>query len=277
MKRTSTTLAIASGKGGVGKSVVAVNLAETLARRGHSVALIDADVGQGACPVLLNEDPPHTVADLVRLDADVDAIGHETTAGITLVQSAREPDCFVNEQQSAILHLSLDDVLRTARTTHDFVLIDTPAGTNGTVRWALDRADMGALVLVGEPTAIADAYRLAKMIWSADPAYPLGSIVNFADSADDAHSITERFGMITERFTGQTPSHLGWVPFAPAVRTSVRNQTPAVRSHDALRDAFDTLASVLADGRRVERQLRSNSSFSATNLPCALCTSTSVV
>jgi len=254
MKRTSTTLAIASGKGGVGKSVIAVNLAETLARRGHSVALIDADVGQGACSVLLNEDPPHTVADLVRLDADVEAIGHETVAGITLVQSAREPDGFVSDQQAAVLHLSLDDVLHTVRTAHDFVLIDTPAGTNATVRWALDRADMGTLVLVGEPTAIADAYRLAKMVWRIDPTYPLGSIVNFADSAENAQSITKRFGVITERFTGQQPSHLGWVPFTPAVRTSVQNQTPAVRHHAPLRDAFDAMAGVLTTGRRVERQ-----------------------
>lgn len=254
MKRTSTTLAIASGKGGVGKSVVAVNLAETLTRHGHSVALIDADVGQGACSVLLNEDPPHTVADLVRLDADVDDVGHETVAGVTLVQSAREPDGFVTEQQSAVIHLSLDEVLQAMRHAHDFVLIDTPAGTKSTVRWALDRADMGALILVGEPTAIADAYRLAKMIWAADPAYPLGSIVNFADSADDARSITERFGAITHRFTGQRTSHLGWVPFTPAVRTSVQCQTPAVRRHEALRRAFDDLAGVLAKGRCVERQ-----------------------
>lgn len=254
MKRTSTTLTIASGKGGVGKSVVAVNLAETLARRGHSVALIDADVGQGACAVLLNEDPPHTVADLVRLDADVDAIGHETAAGVTLVQSAREPDGFVSEQQAAILHLSLDEVLHAVRASHDFVLIDTPAGTNGTVRWALDRADMGALVLVGEPTAIADAYRLTKMIWRIDPTYPLGSIVNFADSAATAQSVTKRFGAITERFTGQQPSHLGWVPFTTAIRTSVQNQAPAVRHHPPVREAFDALAGVLATGRRVERQ-----------------------
>lgn len=252
MKRTSTTLAIASGKGGVGKSVIAVNLAETLARRGHAVALLDADVGQGACAVLLNEDPPHTVADLVRLEAEPGDVAHETDGGVTLIQSAREPDCFVTAQQTAVLHLSLDEVLRTIRTTHDFVLIDAPAGTNGTVRWALDRADMGALVLVGEPTAIADAYRLAKLVWSVDATYPLGGIVNCAESDDEAQSITDRFGTITERFTGQRPTHLGWVPFAPSIRTSVQQQTPAVRQHPAIRAAFERLAGVLADGRRLD-------------------------
>lgn len=253
MKRTSTTLTIASGKGGVGKSVVAVNLAEMLVQRGHSVALLDADVGQGACAVLLNEDPSHTVADLVRLDAEPDDVCHETASGVTLIQGAREPDHFVTEQQATVLHLSLDEVLRAVRRDHDFVLVDTPAGTSSTVRWALDRADLSALVLVGEPTAIADAYRLARLIWRTDPAYPLGSIVNFAETADEAESITARFATITKRFVQQAPTHLGWIPFAKAIRTSVQNQTPAVRSVPTVQHAFDALAGVIAEGRH-ERQ-----------------------
>lgn len=254
MKRESTTLAIASGKGGVGKSVVAVNLAETLARRGYAVALLDAAVGQDACAVLLNETPTHTVTDLVRLEVDPDAICHETASGTTLVQSTTAPDDFLNEQQSAVLHLSLDEMLMALRAEHDFVLIDTPAGTNATVRWALDRADFGALVLVGEPTAIADAYRLAKLVWSAAPAYPLGAIVNFADSAEDAESVAERFGTITERFTGQRPAHLGWVPFDETIRTSVRTQTPAVHAKGAVREAFDAIARVITEGRHLQLQ-----------------------
>lgn len=254
MKRTSTTLTIASGKGGVGKSVVAVNLAETLARQGHTVALVDADVGQGACAVLLNEAPAHTVADFIRLDANVEDVGHETESGITLIQSAHEPNRFATERQTSILHLSLDEILQTLRRDHDFVVIDTPAGTRGTVRWALDRADLSALILVGEPTAIADAYRLAKLVWATDPSYPLASIVNFAETCDEAKSIADRFATITERFTGQRPSHLGWVPFAKAVRASVQAQTPAVRSVSAVQDAFDRLARVIIEGRQCELQ-----------------------
>jgi flagellar biosynthesis protein FlhG len=160
----------------------------------------------------------------------------------------------VTEQQAAVLHLSLDEMLRTARHHHDFVLIDTPAGTSGTVRWALDRADLSALVLVGEPTAIADAYRLAKLVWRTDPTYPLGSIVNFAETANEAESITARFATITERFISQAPTHLGWIPFAKAVRTSVQNQTPAVRSVPLVQQAFDALAGVITEGRRHELQ-----------------------
>ena len=70
------------------------------------------------------------------------------------------------------LFAKLDDLVQVLQQTHDYVLIDTPAGTEGAVRWALDKADLGILVLVGEPTAISDAYRLARMIWDIEPNYP---------------------------------------------------------------------------------------------------------
>src|SRR5690625_7561650 len=63
MRRTSTIIAVASGKGGVGKSVISVNLAETLARDDYRVALLDADMAHGACTVLLNEQPGPSLAD----------------------------------------------------------------------------------------------------------------------------------------------------------------------------------------------------------------------
>lgn len=250
MKRDSTILAIASGKGGVGKSVVAVNLAEVLAAEGRRVALVDADLAQGACAVLLNESPEASVMDLVQLKARTTQVLHETAAGMTLVQSATEPG-EIDGHESA-LYGSLDDLLRRLREQHEFILIDAPAGLDGPVRWALDRADLGTLVLVGEPTAISDAYRLAKLIWKKDPTYPLASIVNFSDTAQEAQSVADRFEAVTQRFTGQAPTYLGWVPYDEQVRHSVRTQTPATRTPGAIRDAFMNLSQVLIQGRRIE-------------------------
>lgn len=247
MKRDSTILAVTSGKGGAGKSVVAVNLAEALAAAGHAVALVDADLGQGACAVLTNEAPEASAWDYARAEASLAEVIHRTEAGVTLVQGCAEPGAADGKEHR--LFAAMDSLLQHLRRTHEFVLIDTPAGTDGAVRWALDRADLGVLVLVGEPTAVADAYRLAKMLWQADPAYPLGAVVNAADDADDAQSIADRFGTITRRFTGQAPSLLGWLPFAHEIRRSVKEQTPAVRTPGPVADAFHTLADVVARGR----------------------------
>lgn len=241
MEVTSNVITFASGKGGVGKSVVTVNLAETLAREGQRVALVDADVGQSACPVLLNEAPGTTVLDTVRGAPPLHKALHETEAGLTLVQAAKQPPERVHATNDA-LYAALDEGIEHLRAQHDYVLIDGPAGTDGPVRWALDRADLGVLVLVGEPTAVADAYRLAKLLWTADPDYPLGVVVNFADDQADAHSIAERFEAITTRFMDKAPSMLGWVPFARSVRQSVSAQTPAVRSNGPVREAFSELA-----------------------------------
>ncbi len=248
MEITTNIIAFASGKGGVGKSVVTVNVAEMLAQEDHRVALVDADVGQSDSPILLNEIPPTTVLDTVDDASPPGEALHETETGLTLIQAARRPRKRPRIEGDA-LYSALDALIEDLRGDYDYVLIDAPAGTDGPVRWALDRADLGALVLVGEPTAVADAYRLAKLLWTADPDYPLGVVVNFADDEADAHSIAERFKAITTRFMDQAPSMLGWVPFAHSVRQSVSAQTPVVRTDDAMHEAFATLARAMAHKR----------------------------
>ncbi|MFN3596112.1 MAG: P-loop NTPase [Rubricoccaceae bacterium] len=236
------TLAIVSGKGGVGKSVLAVNLAETMAEVGYRVGLVDADAGQSACPVLLNACPPVSVADVAGGRAAPGEALFRTASGVTLMQAASEPSRGGAERGAPALVAALDAGLDALRAASDVVLIDAPAGAGPLVRWAMDRAGAALLVLVGEPTAVADAYALAKLVWSADPGFPLGAVVNFADTEAEAESVAARFAAVAEPFLGQAPPYLGWVPYCVTVRQSVRAQTPAVRAGGAAQAAFRTLA-----------------------------------
>ena len=74
----------------------------------------------------------------------------------------------------------------------NFILIDTPAGASDLSFWALDRADMGLLVVVGEPTAISDVYRFCKFVLEVDPTYPFAAVVNFAENEEDFAKIISK-------------------------------------------------------------------------------------
>lgn len=233
----ATVLAVVSGKGGAGKSVTAVNLAETLARQGQSVAVVDVDWGQSATALLLNEQP---ATDVLGTLQNPEAALHRTAAGLDLAVAAAAPAAA--DGREAALYGALDRLLHTLRVSHDWVLLDCPAGTDGPVRWALDRADHAALVVVGEPTAVADAYALVKLTWQRDPGYPFALVVNVEDTDAQAESVAARFNELTRQFLGGEAPYLGWVPYAPSVRASVRTQTPAVRHPGAVRNAFEDLA-----------------------------------
>ncbi|WP_412061169.1 MinD/ParA family protein [Rubrivirga sp. IMCC45206] len=236
-------VAVVSGKGGTGKSTLAVNLAATLAADGCAVALLDADPCQSSCATLLNESPSASVEAVARGAVAAERVFHQTASGLTLVCGGTAAgfadlgDAFYD---------AFDDVLDLAIERYDLVLIDAPAGLEAPVQWALDRADTGLLVVVGEPTAVTGAYALAKAVWHTDPGFPLLAVVNAADADAEAAQTAERFGALTAQFLGQSPTPVGYVPYDVHVRGAARDQVPAVQRSAPLRAAFAGLATALA-------------------------------
>lgn len=230
-------ISIVSGKGGVGKSVLAVNLAETLVASGRAVALVDADLGQTACATLLNETPRRSASEAHE---DPRSCWHPCGSGLTLVQGVTDPPDSDGTRRAALQ--ALDAQVDALAEVHDVVLIDAPAGADDTVLWTLKRADVAALVIADEPTSIADAYRLAKRVWQSNPAFPFGTVVNFAETDAHGRDVWNRFGLITRRFMGNGSFYLGSVPFSTDVRRSVAAQRPFVRDHEGLSATLGAIA-----------------------------------
>ncbi len=235
-------IAVVSGKGGTGKSTVAANLSETLAGHGRRVALLDADPCQNSCATMMNEEPPASLLAVASGAVALDRAFHPTAAGVTLVVSGSATR---TEGLPSSLFEALDAALDAAVERHDVVLIDAPAGLDDVVRWALDRADAGLLVVVGEPTSITGAYALVKTVWQTVPDYPFLTVVNAADTETDAVQTAERFAELTAQFLGQAPSPVGWLPYDAHVRAAVRDQVPAVRRSVPLQASFAGLATAL--------------------------------
>lgn len=220
----SYVVAIASGKGGVGKSVTAVNCAVALHKAGYKTAIIDADLGLSNCATLLNQQISATALDLLKENAYLEDIIQETDAGITLVTGADEPNAHSTNWSS--LYPVIDEALRTLNRTHDFILIDTPAGASDLSLWALDRSDLCMLLLVDEPTVISDVYRFCKFVLEIDPSYPFGGIVNFGKDDVTSRNTLHRFNKILTHFMNRDVPYFGYIPAHDAVKKSVKNQKP---------------------------------------------------
>lgn len=219
-------LATVSGKGGVGKSMATVNLADTLRAMGYSVAVIDADLGLSNCATLLNEQVDATVVQWIQGQCILEDLPHDSE-GLTLITGADKPG--FSEQDMEMLFEAMDQVIVALTGLYDFIFIDTPAGSGELSLWALDRANLGMLILVNEPTAISDVYRFCKYVLQIDPTYPFASVVNFAENDEKAHDIHSRFNTILQYFMQQQVSYLGFIPASDQVRMSVSDQVPLTR------------------------------------------------
>lgn len=214
-------MAVVSGKGGVGKSMTSVNSAEMLQNLGYSVALIDADIGLSNCATLMNEQVSFTVAHWIKGECSLEDLP-QMTGDITLVTASNDPGNHTFDPE--LMADALDQVMKYVAPAMDFILIDTPAGVGEMTLWGLDRAHVGALILVYEPAAVSDVYRLCKYIYKLDPHYNFAGIVNFAEDEESAQSTIGRFNNILNYFMEKKIPALGFVPASIAIKNSVKDQ-----------------------------------------------------
>lgn len=238
-------ISVVSGKGGVGKSMTSVNTAEMLHHLGFRVALIDADIGLSNCSTFFNEQISYSVADWIQGECVLEDLPH-SCSGVTLVTGSDDPGQHVFDPD--LMVDAMDQVVQFLSADHDFIIIDTPAGAGEMTLWGLDRAHVGTLILVDEPTAISDVYRLCKYVYSIDPGYNFAGVVNFADEEESAQNTCDRFNNIMDYFLQKKISYLGFIPASIAVKNSVKDQYTLLRSNpgDPILDEFRFIAENIA-------------------------------
>lgn len=223
--RTPLISSIISGKGGVGKTMAAVNICRVLQRSGYRTALIDIDLGMSNCADMLNVSVPNDITDWIRGRCELGAL-LQSSEEITLISACNDPSGM--SMDSEVMMDALDQVTAYLQSTHDFVLIDAPSGAGEMVLWALDASDMSVLMLVDEPTAISDVYRLCKFVYGIDPEYRFGCVVNRATDEQSALTIHGRFNQILDYFLSKDTEFIGFIPDSPEVKESIRKQRPLI-------------------------------------------------
>lgn len=226
VRRRPRILTVTSGKGGVGKSNVLVNLAIALQQRGHRVVVIDADLGLANVDILLGLQPEFTLQQVVdgeRALADVVMSG---PAGIRVVPGCngipRIADLSARKRRELLAGFAALEA------EADFILIDTAAGLGRNVVQFAVAADEVVIVTTPEPSAVTDAYAMIKVLHQERKAPAIRLIVNMARSRAQAVEIADKVTTVTRQFLGVAIQPLGYVLADDHVRQAVMARAPVL-------------------------------------------------
>ncbi|MDO9221950.1 MAG: MinD/ParA family protein [Thiobacillus sp.] len=225
LKPLGKVLAVTSGKGGVGKTFVSANLAAALAKRGHKVLVLDADLGLANLDVVLNLYPKITLHDVftgkAKLeDAILPAPGGFSVllAGSGMVEYSR----LTSEVRSEFLR-----VMNSLVPNYDVVILDTGAGISDVVLFAVSLASEVLMVATPEPTSLTDAYATIKVLVGQQQRQTIRVIINQATRPGSGVAITNQLQQVLDRFVVAGLNqpirliHMGDIPLDPEVRQAI--------------------------------------------------------
>ncbi len=252
--KTPTVLAIASGKGGVGKSSVAVNVAFQLGRLGKRVLVFDADFGLGNVDILLGIVPQRSLVDAVESGRRLDEIAVPLENNVTLIPAGSSHFRLANASSLALEHVFYE--LETFARRFDVVLVDTGAGIGERVRDTLLVAQHVIIVTTPDPTAVTDSYATIKVVSRHDASKRFGVVVNMVESARQAEEVFLQLSKVTKKFLGLEIGLWGHIPFDKRLQDSVRRQRAVSDCYPgtAASLAFQRLAAALSPEMGEEQQ-----------------------
>ena len=221
----SKVLAITSGKGGVGKTFVSANLAAALARRGHRVLVLDADLGLANLDVVLNLHPKLTLHDVFTGKATVDEAIVQAPGGFSVLLAGSGM-----VEYSRLSSDVRDEFLRVMHSLvhrFDVLLLDTGAGISDVVLFAVSLAAEVLIVATPEPTSLTDAYAAIKVLATQQKRQHVRLVINQTQRPGDGRAITGQLQQVLDRFvstdTGRPVRliHVGDIPADTSVRDAV--------------------------------------------------------
>jgi len=226
-KHKTRVIAIASGKGGVGKTNISINIAIAYSRIGKKVLVLDADLGLANVNVVLGVIPQFSLYHVIRKQKSMKDIILDTSYGIQIVAGAsgfsRIANLTEDERRKFVSEL-------TTLADADIIIVDTSAGVSSNVLAFIEAADEAIIVTTPEPTAITDAYGIIKIISTEidDLDLKMKLIVNRVTQVTEAKKVAQKVTSITGQFLNIKVDYLGFVYDDLAVPAAVRKQQPFI-------------------------------------------------
>ncbi len=225
-RKSARVITITSGKGGVGKTNLAINLGIKLSQLGLKIIIIDADLGLSNIDIVLGKSPKYSISDVINYRRGILEIIEEGPEGIEFISggSGIQDLIKINKNQLANLLLELGKLDEQA----DIVFIDTGAGLSNNVLSFIYAAKEIILVTTPEPTAITDAYALIKVIAQKDITKEIKLLVNRAESVEEAENLLNKLIKASKKFLGIKVNKLGFILNDKNVSLAVKRQQPFI-------------------------------------------------
>ncbi|WP_373501716.1 MinD/ParA family protein [Desulfococcus sp.] len=240
-------ISVTSGKGGVGKTNIVINLGLALKRLDKRVLILDADLGLGNLDVLLGLAPRYNLSHVLRGIKTMEEIIVNGPEGIMILPASNgiQEMAHLTGTQRFKLISELDKMLQ----TNDILLIDTASGISSDVTYFNVKAQEILIVVTPEPTSITDAYALIKVLSLKYRANQFNVVVNKAQNMHEAEEVFRQLHTVTDKFLTISIQYMGAILFDELVQKSARRQrilmdmhpnSPAARCYAALAKRVNT-------------------------------------
>ena len=224
-RRGKNIIAVASGKGGVGKTWFSITLTHALAKMGKRVLLFDGDLGLANVDVQLGLMPKRDLNDVIRGRLSLDRVVQPFEEGGFDIIAGRSGQASLSALPSQRL-ASLRDQLIDVSNSYDAVVCDLGAGVDRTVRMLSASATRTVLITSDEPTSLTDAYAFIKLGNAAGLSRNISIVVNNAPSVLEGEKTYKTLLKACENFLRIRPPLAGRVRHDPKVKDCIRHQTP---------------------------------------------------
>ena len=222
--KEAKTLAVVSGKGGVGKSNFSLNFSISLAKKGFKVLLFDLDIGMGNIEILMGKNTSLSIADFLSGKSSMEEVIFQGPHGVEYISGGTGLSQLVRMDRDSVEYFtsSLSEVLR----KYDYLIFDMGAGLNEETLSILLSVNEIFVITTTEPTSLMDAYATMKYIHLANSELPFYLVVNRAGSAKEGNDTMARLEDVLVKFLGRTPTKLGILPDDKTVQEAVKRQIP---------------------------------------------------
>lgn len=221
---STKVVSLNSGKGGVGKSVLAFNLAQCMAAMGEKVLLVDTDLNFGNLHILANTQCDYGLKEFLREDLTLKEAVTKLDTHLDLLASINDEHVFLEDDIKSLTRLMRNLIKQSSE--YKIIIIDQSSGISKLAKLIAHSSDINLMILVPEITSISDCYGLFKSLITADKTLDCRLVINRVESEKEAEYIYGKFCALADRFIQNTPAYSGYISEDILFKKSLSSQLP---------------------------------------------------